>query len=224
MGPSPGAGRWGVGPKPTPPRLRQLVLPAFPAHPPVDLRDHFLGVRLPDPTSAVPTVTHLRQAAHDHALAIPSGEHSHHLIVAAPSPQDAVRAILLLPVHHVAARHEHLARDHDDAIDRCDIDVARRLGVDYRGASVDDSPAGGQGQREQGIGTSHRCYLREWGLPGRLTEPRLGHKRCPAWGAVGPGRRRPGGAMGGVPGFRYRLGFSHPWTTSPTRSSAMLSM
>jgi hypothetical protein len=59
-------------------------------------------------------------------------------------------AVLLLPVHRVAARHEHLARDHGDAIDRCCIDVAGRLGIDDRSASAVGSPAASHGQHEQG--------------------------------------------------------------------------
>src|SRR5882672_3505891 len=93
----------------------------------------------------------LPQAAHRDALAARGREDADDIIVAAPRPDDAVGTRALHAVHRPAPRDEHVARHDHDAIDRHDILVLDRLGVDVLRAGV--SPSTHRAARE----TQRRC-------------------------------------------------------------------
>src|SRR5712691_901750 len=76
------------------------------------------------------------QPAQDNALALRGREDPHDLIVAAPRPDDPVRARALHAIYRPAPRDQHVARHDDDALHRHDIHVLGGFGVDVLGAGV----------------------------------------------------------------------------------------
>src|SRR5256886_11843478 len=85
------------------------------AQAPVDVGDDVFRPVAPHPALVFAAIVHLADAAHDDALTLRRHEDPHHLVVAPPRPHDAVRPPVLHAIHHVAALHQHFARDDDHA-------------------------------------------------------------------------------------------------------------
>src|SRR5256885_11869530 len=91
--------------------------------------------------AVVATFAPFLQPAHDNALALRGREDPHDLIVAAPRPDDPVRARALHAIYRPAPRDQHVARHDNDALHRHDIHVLGGVGVSVTGAGISSRAA-----------------------------------------------------------------------------------
>src|SRR6266568_9440583 len=132
-------------------RTRKFLAPRL--QPDIDIRDDVTRFATLGPAfvlaafAAFAAFARFPQTAHGNTVTARRREDADDVVVAAPRPDDPVGAIALHAVHRPAPRDQHVARHDHDAIDRHDILVLDRLGVDVLRSGVSVSGAARETQR-----------------------------------------------------------------------------
>src|SRR5207247_1743007 len=106
------------------------------AEPHVDVGDNRARRLMTDPATVAAAIPYFCDTADRHALTLRRHEQPDDFIIAAPRPDDAVRAAPSHVVDDIPAAHQHFAGDHHYPVDRYLIDRDGRLCVHHLGAHV----------------------------------------------------------------------------------------
>jgi len=124
--------------------------------PDVDITHYLLGPALAEPPLVPAAVPLLAKPADQDALSLSSGKYSHHLVVAAPSPDNPGGTVVLDAIDDVTTTHQYVARHDHHLVHRHDVPVLGRLGVHDLSPRIDTRSTGGQGEPKSWEIAAHR--------------------------------------------------------------------